>query len=138
MTKYRMTMTESQAQLVIRALDFFLRMRMGQFGELIDLVLTIKDGDIDEYARRRDEASRILLDARKVLMPELRDMRSLHGSYGVYHFPESTRAFRALQAIRSCIAWHNNPEGGWTVDFNRPSGDAPKCEAVEDAGIGSV
>lgn len=133
MTKYCMTMTEKQAQLVIRALDFFSRMRMGQFGELIDLVLTVTDDDIDDYRKRRNEAARILLEARDVLMPELRDMHSLHGSYGVYHFPESTRAFRALQAIRSCIAWYNNPKGGWTVDFDRPSGDAPTVEAVEVA-----
>lgn len=132
MTKYRMTMTEPQARLVIRALDFFSRLRMGQFGELIGLVLPVSDGDIDDYKRRRDEAERILLDARDVLMPELRDMHSLHGSYGVYAFDDSRAAWHTLQAIRSCIAWHNNPAGGWTVDFDKPSGDAPTVEAVED------
>ena len=132
MTKYCMTMTEEQARLVIRALDFFSRMRMGQFGELIGLVLPVSGGDIDDYVARRDEVERILLDARDVLMPDLRDMNSLHGSFGVYHFADSTRAFHALQAIRSCIAWHNNPAGGVTVEFNRPPGDAPRCEAVDD------
>lgn len=132
MTRYCMTMTESQARLVIKALDFFSRMRMGQFGELIDLVLPVSDGDIDEYCKRRDEAARILLDARDVLMPDLLDMHSLHGSYSVYMFDDSRAAWHTLQAIRSCIAWHNNPEGGWTVDFDRPSGDAPTVEAVED------
>lgn len=138
MTKYRMTMTEEQARLVIRALDFFSRMRMGQFAELIDLVISVKDGDIDDYRKRRDEASRILLDARNVLMPELQIMHSINSSYSVYKFEDSHAAWRTLQAIRSFIAWHNNPEGGVTVDFYKPSGDAPKCEAVDDACAGSV
>lgn len=132
MTRYCMTMTEPQARLVIRALDFFSRMRMGQWGELIDLVLPVSGGDIDEYCKRRDEAERILLDARDVLMPELVDMHSLLGSYCVYNFEDSFAAWRTLQAIRSCIAWHNNPDGGVTVDFYRPSGDAPTVEAVDD------
>lgn len=133
MTKYCMTMTESQARLVIKALDFFSRMRMGQFAELIYLVLPVNGGDIDGYCKRRDEAERILLDARDVLMPDLLDMHSLHGFYSVYKFEDSFAAWRTLQAIRSCIAWHNNPAGGVTVDFDRPSGDAPTVEAVDDA-----
>lgn len=138
MTKYCMTMTEGQAGLVIRALDFFSRMRIGQWHELIDLVLPVNGGDIDEYCKRRDEAARILLEARDVLMPELSDMNSLHGSYSVYMFDDARAAWHTLQAVRSCIAWHNNPKGGVTVDFDKPSGDAPKCEAVEDACAGSV
>ena len=134
MTRYCMTMTESQARLVIRALDFFSRMRMGQFTELIDLVLPVKGVDIDDYVARREEAVRILLNARDVLMPDLRDMHSLHGSYSVYMFDDARAAWHTLQAIRSCIAWHNNPAGGVTVDFDRPSGDAPKCEAIDERG----
>ena len=132
MTKYCMTMTEDQARLVIRALDFFSRMRMGQFAELIDLVLTVEGDDIDDYRKRRNEAARILLEARDVLMPELRDMHSLHGSYSVYMFDDARAAWHTLQAIRSCIAWHNNPAGGWTVDFDKPFDDAPTVEAVDD------
>lgn len=132
MTKYCMTMTEEQARLVIRALDFFSRMRMGQWGELARLTPPPSNGNIADYQAARDTVEDLLLQARDIVMPELRDMRSFYSSYSVHKFDDSRAAWHTLQAIRSCIAWHNNPAGGWTVDFDKPSGDAPTVEALED------
>jgi len=133
MTKYRLEMTEEQARMMIAALDFWMRMRMGQFGELIDLVMPVSpDGNVDDYLQKKECAEQVLLCVRNLLMPDLRGMNSLFGSYSVYKLPETERAFDLLKSIRSCIAWHNNPDGGYEVIYDRPHGEAPKCEAVED------
>lgn len=132
-TTYVLTMNEEQARQTIAALDFWMRMRIGQWKELIDLCLPYEPGKADEYCEKREDAEKILMQARQVVMPDL------HGdghSFGVYNFSETERAFNVLKAVRSAIAYHHKPEGGWTVDFDKPLAvhvveEMPKCEAVE-------
>ena len=127
--KYRLEMNEAQARTVIAALDFWMRMRIGQWDELARLTPPPPNGNIADYQAARDKAKDLLLQARDVVMPELQDMHSLDGSFGVYKFPETERA---------CIAWHKNPQGGYEVIYDRPRAinvaeEMPKCEVVEDA-----
>ena len=131
--KYELTMTEAQARVTIAALDFWMRMRLGQWRELAELCIEYELGNAEDYCRKRDDAEQILMDARKTIMPEI----PRGSSYGVYHFPETERAFNVLKAIRSCMAWHDHPEGGWTVIFDRPmairvSEKMPVCAAKEE------
>lgn len=131
MLKYTLTMTEEQARITVAALDFWMRMRLGQWKELVGLCLPYEQNV--EYCDRRDEAELRLMSVRDFVMPELPH----NGSYSVYNFPETERAFNILKAVRSAIAWHNNPEGGWTVDFDRPMDihvkeEMPKCVAMEE------
>lgn len=137
MTKYCLEMTEEQARTVIAALDFLIRMRIGQWEELARLTPPPPNGNIADYQAALDKAKDFLLQARDVVMPELQDMHSLDGSFGVYKFPGTERAFNILKAVRSCIAWHNNPKGGYEVIYDRPRAinvmeEMPKCEVVAD------
>ena len=137
MTKYRLEMTEEQARSMIGALDLAIRIKLGQWGELIEHCMVWEPSKTDEYCRRRDEAEVVLLKARNIVMPELMDMNSLHGSHGVYSGEERERLYNLLLAVRSCIAWHNHPEGGYTVDFRKPMDiyereEMPRCEVVDD------
>ena len=116
--KYVLEMTEEQAQIAIAALDFYSRMMIGQFREVVTRCLTAEYENIDEYYESRDRAVYYLQKARNVIFPELPD--SLGASYGVYHSRETIEAWHLLQAIRSCIAWERNPDGGWTVEYDRP------------------
>ena len=129
-TKYVLEMDEEQAEITIKALDFWMRMKLGQWKELIELCLSFADYDVEEYLRRGENAEKLLLKARSEIMPELSS--SLWHSHGVYKFPDTTQGFNILRAIRSCIAWHRHPEGGWTVEFDRPMamhGEAlPECK----------
>ena len=132
MTKYRLEMTEEQARSMIGALDLAIRIKLGQWGELIEHCMVWEPSKTDEYCRRRDEAEVVLLKARNIVMPELMDMNSLHGSHGVYSGEERERLYNLLLAVRSCIAWHNHPEGGYTVDFRKPMDiyereEMPRC-----------
>ena len=138
MTKYRLEMTEEQARTTIAALDLAIRIKLGQWGQLVEHCMEWEPSKTDEWCERRDKAERVLLEARNIVMPELRDMNSLHGSHGVYAKEETERAYNVLLAVRSCLAYHNKPEGGYTVDFRKPMDiyvreEMPKCEVVEDA-----
>jgi hypothetical protein len=136
-------MNEEQARTMIGALDLAIRIKLGQWGQLVEHCMEWDYDKIDECCKRRDEAERVLLAARNIVMPELLDMNSLAGSHGVYSGEEHERLYNVLLAVRSAIAWHNHPEGGYTVDFREPMDihvheEMPKCEVVEDAGAGSL
>lgn len=134
--KYRLEMNEDQARSMIGALDLAIRIKLGQWGELIEHCMVWEPSKTDEYCRRRDEAEAVLLKARNIVMPELTGWGH---SYGVYNRTETERLYNVLLAVRSAIAYHNKPEGGYTVDFREPMSihvneEMPKCEVVDDAG----
>ena len=132
--KYRLEMNEEQARTVIAALDFWMRMRIGQWEELVELCLPCDYKHIDEWCKKRDDAELLIMSVRDKVMPEL----PYNASYGVYKFEETERAFNVMKAVRSAIAWHNHPEGGYEVIYDRPMAinvaeEMPKCEVVSDA-----
>lgn len=136
MTKYCLEMNEKQARTVIAALDFWMRMRIGQWDELADLCIECdyqNENDFSAYRDKRDELRNRLFQARQIAMPEL----TRNASWGVYKFENTERAFNIFKAVRSCIAWHNNPQGGYEVIYDRPQAinvteEMPRCEVVED------
>ncbi len=134
--KYRLEMTEEQAKTLVNSLDLAIRIRMGQWGEIVEQCMKFERKDITEWCKRRDEAEAILLKARDIVMPELADMHSLSGGHGVYANELTERAYNVLLAVRSCISYHKKPEGGYTVNFHKPMAmyvaeEMPKCEVVE-------
>lgn len=138
MTKYRLEMTEEQARVTVAALDLALRIRLGQFREIIEQCMEWEPDKTDEWCERREKADAILLQARDIIMPELRPMNSLAGGHGVYAKEGTERLYNVLLAVRSCIAYHDHPEGGDTVNFRKPMAiyvmeELPKCEVVDDA-----
>ena len=133
--KYRLEMTEEQARTVIAALDLANRIRLGQWGEIVEHCMEWdkETETIESWSMRRDDAEALLLQARDIVMPDLRSMHSLVGGHGVYAREETERAYNVLLAVRSAIAWHNNPNGDYTVDFRRPMAihineEMPRCE----------
>ena len=92
-------LTEEQARIVSIACEFYARVRVGQFKEIV--IHTLDLGlPCDVYCKRRDNAERLLLEARKELYPEL------HGagrSYGIGKFEDADRAFNVHQIIRHAM-----------------------------------
>ena len=136
MTKYRLEMSEEQARTTIAALDLAIRIRLGQWNEIVEQCLECDYDDIDEYLKRKEDAVYILEQAREIAMPELAG-KMMACSYGVYKFDYTERAFNVMKAVRSCMAWHENPQGGIEVIYDRPSAvnvteEMPRCEVVEE------
>lgn len=139
------TLDEYQAHIVKNATEFYSRVLCGQFREISDGVNTVQlekvfheQGEqamheqFDELMERRNKSEDILKDARQTLFRELHPL----GHYGLGYSERTDVAFNVYQAIRYAFAWKNHPEGGITVDFDKPSPvnghNTPKVEIVDD------
>ena len=96
--EYQLLLTKEQAWLVATACEFYARIRLGQFREIPFRLMLHDYGK--NYCERRDEAERLLFEARERIYPEL------HGSghsYGIGKFDDADQAFDVFQVIRKEI-----------------------------------
>lgn len=95
MAKFQLELTEDQARALAGFCEFYSRVRCGQFDEIV-----LKDLDnelpVEEYCRRRDSASQLMLAARGSIYPEL------HGvghSFGIGKFEDADMAHAMYKAL---------------------------------------
>ena len=93
----KLTLTDEMAKIVAEACEFYARIRMGQFQEIIYKTLEMNELSAANYCERRDEAERYLFEARKFIYPEL---YGLGHSYGYGKFDDADIAFDVYRAIR--------------------------------------
>ncbi len=111
-------LNEEQAQLIKNALDFYGRIHMGQFEEILNLPIKHKDKPINKCLGYRGGCEDYLIRA---LKKELTGMDGSYWSIGCPDMPPYVKTVKDLgEVIRHAIAWHNEPEGGHTVNFDRP------------------
>lgn len=122
-----LTVSEEQLRLIQRALDLYLRIGIGQFGEIKDHPTFQKhlckecevDGktDYERYHSTRDMANNFLFQARNILYND--SSIGKNGSWGIHHpnVDDSCRdAYDLIQVIRHEF-WKQNPErSDLTVD----------------------
>lgn len=120
----KLTLTDQQAQIVSTACEFYARIKIGQFKEIIWHTLSVKL-PTDNFCERRDLAETNLLEARSFIYPEL------HGvghSYGVGKFEEADKSFDVYQVLRQQFGDSRTPFSYYPV---------PTCEK-EWKGKGNV
>lgn len=112
---YQLTLNEAQAKVLIRALDSFSRIHIGQLETAITQILVAEyaqsEGLEGEFTRIRDK-----------LMPSLAGV-PLNGSHGIRNdqvSDEARIAWDLQKVIRHAVAWAEMPEGGFRVDFDKP------------------
>lgn len=127
MDAYTLTMDAETARVVSRACEFYARILMGQWEEL-SWEMILRD---ETYAERRPVCEAFIERARMAAFPDL--VRGQY--YGVGHDRKADTAWQTHEVIRNAMAWHEHPEGGITVNFDKPMrvSDAPmpKCEVQE-------
>ncbi len=119
--KVHVSMDEKTANVVQAALEFYSRIGIGQFEELLSLArygqLKRFDGaDID--LDRLDQAEGLVRQLKAVLL----DMPA-NASFGIHseHVNIAAKASWAVsRAIRHRMAWDRSPEGGMGVSFDEP------------------
>lgn len=125
---YTLTMDAETANVVKRACELYARILFGQWDE-ISWEMTMRDST---FIDRRNDCQRHLAAAQTATFPELPPGHS----YGVGYDRTADTAWNAYQAIRYAIAWHDHPEGGITVNFDKPlrvsDAPMPKCEVKKD------
>ena len=105
MAKYILDLTEEQAKTVAQACEFFARIKMGQFNEIPYRLLSNELHGTD-YCTRRNAANKYLLDARKVIYPQL---NGIGHSYGAGKFADADRAFDVYQVLRHALGDPREP-----------------------------
>lgn len=95
--KIVLELTEEQAKIVSHSCEFYARVRMGQFNEIVFRTLDFSI-PCNDYCERRDEAERLLLEARKQLYP---DLHGVGHSYGIGKFKDADLAFDVYQVLRN-------------------------------------
>lgn len=120
--KIQITMTIDQARIVMKAMDLYSRIMMGQF----EIILEHFDwGDNAEkiYGRRREDqrhAENSLNIVKDYIYPNLRG-----AYYGITGEPcpkNATAIYDMFAQIRHVVDWHDHPNGehAWTVSYAKP------------------
>lgn len=110
---YTLTMSEEQASLLVRALDLYSRIGIGQFEEVLEVY---------------DHRMRRSLEVREEIRAALKSAKMAaghpsNGSFGINN-QEVADEFRAAydlqQVVRHRLAYDRRPEGGIQVCFDEP------------------
>ena len=122
----KITLTKEQAKLVSIACEFYARIKIGQFNEIVWNTFSfnpdvIKNVPAAEFCDRRDKAEEALLAARKFIYPEL---HGIGHSYGIGKFEDADMAFDIYQVIRPHFGDDRSP-----FTFSRA---LPLCERKEE------
>ena len=133
--EYVLHMDAETAQVVLRACEFYCRIRLGQFQEVRYITVAPLGENDPTFGERIEKCSEALDFARKAAYPELNGPGH---SYGVGHFRDADTAWNTYQVLRYVKAWHEHPEGGDTVNFNKPlrysDAPMPRCEVKSGDG----
>lgn len=113
--KYTLVLNERQAKLLDAACEFYARMSMGQWCE--SLMQACVDLRRDDYCDVRDAMEPLLLQARRLVWPEL---QGIGHSWGVGKFEHADIVWEIHEVLRNKIAWTENPEGGMGINFYPP------------------
>lgn len=126
----QLEMNANQASIIIKALDLYSRLGIGQIDEI--------KTTMDVTFRRRDPLNNAEVDShltalKELYFPELRGK----SYYGIFcgKAPEKSKiAWDLIQVIRYAMAWERSPSGGFTVDFGEPI----KSSLKEDLAIAKI
>lgn len=127
--KYVLTLTREQAITAQNALELYARLKIGQLDRITELMLEARS--VDEYLQRRNDANDLLKVVACIIFG-----RNEYGKPDCQKDALHYRAWNIYAALRYQMAWHDHPEGGWGVHFDKPyplGGEAvPECR-VESA-----
>lgn len=110
-TKYTLTITLKQAQVMQDALEAYARMKMGQINSVIT------DSFLDRYASQDypdfnwDNVNRLCGELKRVIFPELLHPNSYYG-VGAKNYPQRDIAWDLHSVIRHRLAWDRLAEEG--------------------------
>lgn len=125
--RYILILTPEQEYIVEQALELLARLHIGQFERVAELLCDPRDTD---YSKRRDLARDLLRLAAIVVFgrsacnyPDIKEKSE-----------EYELAWTIYSVLRYTRSWHENPEGGFTVNYDEPinlaGGKMPKCKVA--------
>ena len=125
--KYQLELTKEHLQVLSVACEFYARIRMGQFKEITWNCMDWKDCNVNDMCIRRDEAERLLLEARKQIYP---DLHGYEHSYGIGKFKDADLAFDIHQVARMEFGDDRTPFSNMQLPKLRKIEEVSKGECV--------
>lgn len=123
MTKVQITMDLKQARIMMRAMDFYSRILMGKFAEIEHLFFRYEPND-PVFGRYLDDKARDnVRGGLECVKDEIYPKLDYYEYYGITQPPcpvNATIVYDVFKSMECAIAWHINPEGGMTVDYDNP------------------
>jgi hypothetical protein len=121
------TMSRPVAEAVAKACEMYLRLHLGQFEDLTDELCMAKfyaalENDSFTSKEEHDEIFHISIDRRNIMQEEVDKLykRYVLSAPLDYCMRIPYRAEQVWLAIRHALAWHDNPKGDYTVQYDKP------------------
>lgn len=134
--KVILTLNPDQCRLLQYVCELYMRMHIGQMDRLAeDLVRFDPDHtgeEWDHYIQRLEVAKQVCAALKTIAYPSL-----VYPGQSRNAEPEewANEACDIWQVLRYTQAWHENPQGGYSVNFHKPlkkgAYPLPTCEIVE-------
>lgn len=125
--KVTITMSRPVAEAVAKACEMYLRLHMGQFEDLTDELCMARfyaalENDSFTSKEEHDEIFSISIDRRNIMQEEVDRLykRYVLSAPLDYCMRIPYRAEQVWLAIRHALAWHDNPKGDYTVQYDKP------------------
>lgn len=121
-TKVQITMTVEQARVMMRAMDLYMRLLMGQFEELEHLFFAEENDPVFERTsdyQAREQLKYYLKRVKMHVYPTL----ELGAYWGITGRPcpeRATMAYDMYKTMDHAISWYQNPRGDITVNYDKP------------------
>lgn len=143
--KVQVTMTAEQAAIVMRACELMARIRIGQLDRVVEEIEDMSFAKLpreepehsqafDQLIKDRDVANHYACLIKGLMFPEIGPYPG--ASYGVGHDKRGDIAWEVYTTIRHKVSWHEHPEGGWGVNFDKPHSwsntPLPECVILEE------
>lgn len=127
-SRYILALTPEQTMIVEQACELLARLHIGQFERITEMLLDFRRG-MEDYCHRRDMANDLLrLAALTIFGRDNYNHPDIHAQS-----EEHKRAWMIYSVLRYTRSWHENPNGGYTVNFDKPMnliGDEPMPRCV--------
>ena len=145
--KTNLLFNEDEVTICTEALDFYNRIFIGQYDNIVSR-LSWRLNDSTTLHDKRYVCEHILLAIRGIIMRDTDlDRYGFSASLGIWSDHTDIRAINSYdmqQVMRYNLAYAKHPEGGYTVDFNKPliNGSLPvikcSCENANEAFVETV
>nr|DAW25603.1 MAG TPA: hypothetical protein [Caudoviricetes sp.] len=125
--KVTITMSRPVSEAVAKACEMYLRLHTGQFEDLTDELCMARfyaalENDSFTSKEEHDEIFNISIDRRNIMQEEVDRLykRYVLSAPLDYCMRIPYRAEQVWLAIRHALAWHDNPKGDYTVQYDKP------------------
>ena len=129
--KITMELSEKQYKIITRALDLYSRIQMGQLHEIVQ-VIAFESGKHIEHPERH-KVNNLLSEVKQYIFGL---DNNAYNSICSDEVSESAKiSYEIKQVMDSKLAWNQNPEGGWQVQYDEPfevtKYDLPVVEIID-------